>query len=167
MRIARQFVLRRDASILKRYLPPKRRVHLLPCDISSHSFPDEYVVFVTPTQLQHEMFKRILTRDNLDNISRSSTAESLALINILTKISNSPILLRATVEHSRAKGNYDDDPVKKQAMESALSLLPHGSSIDDVSLSGTPVVTSLDIIYCGSQRRPQENSRRSPTFSVH
>ncbi len=52
---------------------------------------DEYVVFIAPTKLQRDMFTRILTRDNIDNISKSSTAETLALLNLLTKISNSPI----------------------------------------------------------------------------
>lgn len=94
------------------------------------------MVFITPTKLQRDMFTRILTRDNIDNLSNSSTAESLALINLLTKISNSPILLQATVAHARAKGGETGDMIKKQAIEDALSLLPSGARIDDVSLSG-------------------------------
>ncbi|KAI9442270.1 SNF2 family N-terminal domain-containing protein [Lactarius indigo] len=47
--ISRSFVLRRDASILKRFLPPKY----------------EYVVFVTPTALQLSIFSKILNPDPL------------------------------------------------------------------------------------------------------
>lgn len=108
---------------------------------------DEYVVFIAPTQLQRDMFTRILTRDNIDNISNSSTAESLALINLLTKISNSPILLQATVDHAKAKGAQAGDMIKKKAIEDALSLLPAGARVDDVSLSGV-VLFSATIETC-------------------
>ena len=80
------------------------------------------------------MFQRILTRDNIDNVSRANTAESLALINLLTKISNSPILLKATADQAKVQG--DDGGVKAQAIQDALKLLPERAQIDDVSLSG-------------------------------
>ena len=38
--------------------------------------------------------------------------------------------------HARAKGGETGDMIKKQAIEDALSLLPSGARIDDVSLSG-------------------------------
>ncbi|KAI0790697.1 P-loop containing nucleoside triphosphate hydrolase protein [Abortiporus biennis] len=120
MNLAQQFVLRRDATILKRYLPPKY----------------EYVVFITPTQLQRDMFQRILTRDNIDNLSNTSTAESLALINLLTKISNSPILLKATADSAKNKGGQKEDVIKKKSIEDALKLLPEKAKVEDVSLSG-------------------------------
>ncbi|KAI0081996.1 hypothetical protein K474DRAFT_1612582 [Panus rudis PR-1116 ss-1] len=119
MEVARKFVLRRDATILKRYLPPKY----------------EYVVFIAPTKLQRDMFQRILTRDNIDSVSTTHTAESLALINLLTKISNSPILLKATVDQARRKGDAGDI-VKKNSIEEALKLLPERAQVEDVSLSG-------------------------------
>ena len=100
--------------------------------IASH--PDEYVVFITPTKLQRSIFQRILTRDNIDNVSRANTAESLALINLLTKISNSPILLKATAD--QAKNHGEDGGVKAQAIQDAVKLLPDRAQIDDVSLSG-------------------------------
>ncbi|KAF8197967.1 RAD54B protein [Pholiota molesta] len=76
------FVLRRDTSLLKNHLPPKT----------------EFVVFVTPTALQLEMFSKILNPSKLDDLIQKSNADSLALTTILRKISNSPILLKATAD---------------------------------------------------------------------
>ncbi|CCM04370.1 uncharacterized protein FIBRA_06543 [Fibroporia radiculosa] len=118
--IARSFVLRRDATILKKYLPPKH----------------EYVVFVTPTKVQLSIFNKILTADRLDNLVRNSTAESLALINMLTKISNSPILLKATLDQAKNRADQGGDVIKKNAIEEALKLLPERARVDDVTLSG-------------------------------
>ncbi|OBZ66115.1 DNA repair and recombination protein RAD54B [Grifola frondosa] len=118
--ISRSFVLRREAGILKKYLPPKH----------------EYVVFVTPTKLQLSIFNKILSADKLDNLVRDSTAESLALINILTKISNSPILLKATADQAKLKANKTGDVVKRNAIQEALTLLPERAKVEDVSLSG-------------------------------
>ncbi|KIM23797.1 hypothetical protein M408DRAFT_332159 [Serendipita vermifera MAFF 305830] len=106
--IAKSFVLRREASILSNYLPPKY----------------EYVVFVSPTQLQLSIMGKLLHPDNLYAFA-SSTAKSLALIGLLSKICNSPVLLRKNGEESTEPG-----------MRSALALLPPKSSPEDVSLSG-------------------------------
>lgn len=67
---------------------------------------------------------------------QSSTAESLALINTLTKISNSPILLKATADKAKAGGNL----IKRAGMDDALKLLPQGARIENVSLSGTYIL---------------------------
>ena len=64
---------------------------------------------------------------------QSSTAESLALINTLTKISNSPILLKATADKAKATGG---NPIKRAGMDEALKLLPQGARVEDVSMSG-------------------------------
>ncbi|KAA1474331.1 hypothetical protein DENSPDRAFT_840910 [Dentipellis sp. KUC8613] len=119
--ISRSFVLRRDATILKSYLPPKH----------------EYVVFVTPTALQLSIFTKILNPDKLDNIIQDSTAESLALINMLTKISNSPILLKAVADKAKAKmAQGADNRARTTAVEEAVKLLPERAQVEDVSLSG-------------------------------
>ncbi|RDB25350.1 DNA repair and recombination protein RAD54B [Hypsizygus marmoreus] len=115
--VAKSFVLRRDASILKNILPPKH----------------EYVVFVTPTSLQLSIFSKILHPDKLDDLVQSSTAESLALINILTKVSNSPILLKATADKAKDKSA---NTIQRAGVDDALKLLPDRAQIDDVSLSG-------------------------------
>ncbi|RPD67158.1 hypothetical protein L226DRAFT_549783 [Lentinus tigrinus ALCF2SS1-7] len=118
--IAKSFVLRREATVLKKYLPPKH----------------EYVVFITPTKLQLAIFEKLLSHDKLDNLVRNSTAESLALINMLTKISNSPILLKATADQAKLKVQQGGDAVKRNAIEEALTLLPERAQVEDVSLSG-------------------------------
>ncbi|KAH8107828.1 P-loop containing nucleoside triphosphate hydrolase protein [Cristinia sonorae] len=149
MEIARQFVLRRDASILKNFLPPKY----------------EYVVFITPTRLQRSMFQRMLTRDHIDNVSRANTAESLALINLLTKISNSPILLKATVDQAKNQG---DDGVKIQAIRDAVKLLPDRAQIEDVSLSGklAALANLLRAVYKGTDEKCIVVSHYTSTLNI-
>jgi DNA repair and recombination protein RAD54B len=95
---------------------------------------DEYVVFITPTPLQLEIFRRILNPDKMEDlIEQSTTAESLALIGVLTKISNSPILLRATAESARDK---EKSMFHKRNFTEAANLVPQNAQIDDMSLSG-------------------------------
>lgn len=97
---------------------------------------DEYVVFVTPTALQLSIFSEILHQDKLDDLAQSSTAESLALINMLTKVSNSPILLKATVDKAKARDSSSIKSIQKAGVHEALRLLPERAQIEDVSLSG-------------------------------
>jgi len=97
---------------------------------------DEYVVFVTPTALQLAIFSRILHPDKLDDLVQSSTAESLALINMLTKVSNSPILLKATADKAKS---YSEQNLRHATISDALKLIPESAQIDDVSLSGKPI----------------------------
>ncbi|KAF8518738.1 SNF2 family N-terminal domain-containing protein [Gautieria morchelliformis] len=114
----KSFVLRRDASILANYLPPKF----------------EYVVFVKPSALQLSIFAKILQQDSLNSLIRGSTARTLALINNLTKISNSPILLQLKDDE---KDKTEDDSVRgSEPIREAMKLLPPGASPHDVSLSG-------------------------------
>jgi len=73
----------------------------------------------------------------LDNIIEYSTAESLALINILTKISNSPILLKAVADKAKAKvSRGEDNKERTTVVEEAVKLLPERAQVEDVSLSG-------------------------------
>jgi DNA repair and recombination protein RAD54B len=140
METAMSFVLRRDASILKNYLPPKcksvtRILGLAPK--SNYATPDEYVVFITPTQLQRDIFHKILTADKLDNLVRNSTAESLALIGMLTKVSNSPILLKAAADKAKQQGrDVEGEAIKQNVFAEAARLLPDRAQVEDVSLSG-------------------------------
>ncbi|KAJ3518137.1 hypothetical protein NLJ89_g63 [Agrocybe chaxingu] len=97
----------------------------------------EYVLFVRPTGLQLSMFSRILHPAHLDDLIQSSTAESLALINILTKISNSPILLKATADNIQSKINDGGtQSFQKKAVLDASRLLPNNVNVADVNLSG-------------------------------
>ncbi|KAJ7251770.1 SNF2 family N-terminal domain-containing protein [Mycena haematopus] len=124
--IAKSFVLRRDATLLQNYLPSKH----------------EYVVFVTPTPLQISIFSKILNPSKLDDLAQSSTAESLALINMLTKVSNSPILLKATADKQTAEGSDVRNTVKRAGVDDALKLLPENAQVEDISLSGKLIALS-------------------------
>ncbi|KAG7450934.1 uncharacterized protein BT62DRAFT_1071552 [Guyanagaster necrorhizus] len=119
MSVAKSFVLRREAKILGNYLPPKH----------------EYVVFITPTALQVSIFSKLLQPDKLDDLVQGSTAESLALMNLLTKVSNSPILLKATADKESAGGDQDNT-VRKQSVRETLCCIPERAQLDDMSLSG-------------------------------
>lgn len=136
--VAKSFVLRRDTSLLKNHLPPKCAM-IIPVLVSEtqKKLPSlaEFVVFITPTPLQLEMFSKILNPKRLDDLIQSSTAESLALINILTKISNSPILLKATADSIKSKSGSLPSMQQASVVE-ALNLLPDNAHIADVALSG-------------------------------
>ncbi|KAJ4468275.1 RAD54B protein [Lentinula aciculospora] len=122
--IAKSFVLRREATILGDYLPPKH----------------EYVVFVTPTALQLSMFAKVLDPNKVDDfVESNSTAESLALINILTKISSSPILLKATADKDHQN---NAEGLRRNNIREAVKLLPSNSQIEDLTLSGKMIALS-------------------------
>ncbi|KAF7315296.1 hypothetical protein MIND_00044100 [Mycena indigotica] len=123
--VTTSFVLRREASLLMKYLPPKH----------------EYVVFIKPTPLQLQIFSKILNPSRLEDLVQSSTAESLALIGLLTKVSNSPVLLKAVAEKNKS--------VKHAGVRDALQLLPQDVEIEDMSLSGKLIALSklLKSIY--------------------
>ena len=79
---------------------------------------------MSPTDLQLSMMTKLLHPDNLHSFA-SSTAKSLALIGLLSKLCNSPYLLKKNGEGA-----------KESAMRSALELIPPKASPEDVSLSG-------------------------------
>jgi DNA repair and recombination protein RAD54B len=66
-------------------------------------------------------------------IEQNTTAESLALIGILTKISNSPILLKAMAANAKGKEN---SMFQKRNVADAAKLVPAGAQVEDMSLSG-------------------------------
>lgn len=95
------------------------------------------MVFITPTQLQRDIFHKILTADKLDNLVRNSTAESLALIGMLTKVSNSPILLKAAADKAKEQSrDAEGEMIKRNVFAEAAQFLPERAQVDDVSLSG-------------------------------
>lgn len=55
---------------------------------------------------------------------------------MLTKISNSPILLKATLDQARNKAGSGGDAIKLRAIEEAVTLLPGRARVEDVSMSG-------------------------------
>ncbi|KAG8963765.1 helicase [Tulasnella sp. 419] len=116
MEISKSFVLRRTAEILNNYLPPKH----------------EYVVFVKPTALQLSVFSKILSPQVVDDVVHGPMAKSLALISTLTKVCNSPMLLKKQGEGS---SSITASNVIPPNIASALSVLP-SSEASDLSISG-------------------------------
>lgn len=75
-----QFILRRTAEILSKYLPPKT----------------EYVLFCRPTSVQADVYRSIISSPAFSSVLGSPEA-SLQLINILKKVCNSPSLLKSKI----------------------------------------------------------------------
>lgn len=78
----------------------------------------------------------ILTKDNLDPLIENKMIDSLAMMGLLQKICNSPILLKATVDQNKGKETPD---AYVGAVSDALAHLPPRPQVEDVSLSGRPV----------------------------
>jgi hypothetical protein len=96
---------------------------------------DEYIVFVTPTALQLSIFERLLQPERVDAVSNGSKAESLTLINLLNKVSSSPILLL------EGKEQPDAETVQQVALKDVLKLLPNNVRLEDMHWSGMPECT--------------------------
>nr|GAT57610.1 predicted protein [Mycena chlorophos] len=146
--VTKSFVLRREAALLLQYLPPKH----------------EYVVFVKPTSLQVSIMAKILNPSKLDDLVTSSTAESLALIGLLTKVSNSPILLKATAD--KHKGS--DNAIKYSGVLDAVKLLPENAAIEDMGLSGklTALNKLLKLIYQTTEEKCVLVSHYTSTLNI-
>ncbi|BEJ00714.1 hypothetical protein CcaverHIS631_0505710 [Cutaneotrichosporon cavernicola] len=110
-----EFVLRRTSEVLTNFLPPK----------------SEYVLFVAPSTLQLEVFRRLLggSRDVTAMLRGMSSTQSLATIDLLRKVANSPTLLR-----KKEDGSRDEDAL--DLVQSALSVIPPKTRTVDATISG-------------------------------
>jgi DNA repair and recombination protein RAD54B len=133
LEIAQSFVLRREASLLKKYLPPKCEPLVRDSGESLHEIQDEYVVFITPTNVQTKILMKILNKDNVDPLIKNNMTDSLAMMSLLQKICNSPILLKATADKNKGRENQG---ANANAILDALAYLPARPQVEDVSLSG-------------------------------
>ncbi|WVR05791.1 hypothetical protein IAU60_002816 [Kwoniella sp. DSM 27419] len=117
-RLSKEFVLRREAHVLSNFLPPK----------------SEYVVFAAPSLLQLSVLGSLLNPSIVSGFIRGYGAQSLALIDLMRKISNSPMLLR----------KKDDDGVGGDELGSAIAaakaVIPLDTNVNDVRTSGKMVV---------------------------
>lgn len=82
--LTRQFILRRTAEVLSRYLPPKA----------------EYIIFCKPTQAQAEVYQHVLASPVFGAVMGSSEA-SLQLITLLKKVCNAPSLLQKRINQKK------------------------------------------------------------------
>lgn len=92
--LTQHFILRRNADVQARYLPPKT----------------EFVVFCKPTTVQAEIYEQVLeTPACMSAISGYKSAQALSLINTLRKVCNSPRLLLPAKQKAKSKSAADDD----------------------------------------------------------
>lgn len=83
--LSSQFILRRTAALLEKYLPPKT----------------EYVLFCNPTPTQASIYRLIL-QSPMFQFALGSTESALQLITILKKLCNSPSLLIPSIEEKQS-----------------------------------------------------------------
>ncbi|KAH7109846.1 DNA repair and recombination protein RAD26 [Dendryphion nanum] len=93
-----QFMIRRTADVLSKYLPPKT----------------EHIVFCKPTTAQAAAYRSILASP-IFTVALGSTEMALQLITILKKMCNSPSLL---------KSSQDPDEAPSEMIQSLLPLIP-------------------------------------------
>ncbi|EOA85383.1 helicase [Exserohilum turcicum] len=93
-----QFMIRRTAEVLSKYLPPKT----------------EHIVFCRPTKGQAEAYRAILDSPTF-RLALGSTDIALQLINVLKKVCNSPSLL---------KSSKDNEDTPSDMLQSLLPLIP-------------------------------------------
>lgn len=86
--LTKQFIMRRKADVMAKYLPPKT----------------EYVLFCKPTQAQIQVYKHVLESPVFGTVLGNSEA-SLQLITILKKICNAPSLLAKTEQDTPTNSN--------------------------------------------------------------
>lgn len=90
-------------------------------------------MFITPTRVQTKILTKILNKDTLDPLIKNNMTDSLAMMGLLQKICNSPILLKATVDRNKGRENQG---ANANAVLDALAYLPARPQVEDVSLSG-------------------------------
>jgi DNA repair and recombination protein RAD54B len=95
-----QFMIRRTAEVLSKYLPPKT----------------EHIVFCKPTVAQAAAYRSILSSPIFAvALGNTDMAMALQLINVLKKICNSPSLL---------KSSKDNEDTPSEMLQSLLPLIP-------------------------------------------
>nr|XP_018999813.1 DNA repair and recombination protein RAD54B [Kwoniella mangroviensis CBS 8507]OCF63274.1 DNA repair and recombination protein RAD54B [Kwoniella mangroviensis CBS 8507] len=118
-KLSKEFVLRRTADVMENFLPPK----------------NEYVLFVAPSLLQLSVLARLLNPSIVGGFIRGGAGtQSLALIDMMRKISNSPMLLRKKDD----EGSMSDEI--GSALSEAKSAIPLDINVNDVTTSGKMLV---------------------------
>ncbi|AQZ13826.1 RDH54 (YBR073W) [Zygosaccharomyces parabailii] len=134
--ITKRFILRRNNSILAKFLPPKMDI----------------ILFCKPTSHQISAFKEILRGANVDfqNLNMNS---SLALITLMKKVCNSPTLIqndsyyKSEMRNSNICQKYENS-LKSGKLKVLLGLLEHIRSVaaDDKVVVISNYTQTLDII---------------------
>jgi len=112
-----QFMIRRTAEVLSKYLPPKT----------------EHIVFCKPTPAQAAAYRAILSSPFF-TAALGNTDMALQLINVLKKVCNSPALLKS-------KKDADDTP--SEMLQALLPLIPPNVLKSNASSTKLRVLDSL------------------------
>lgn len=112
-----QFMIRRTAEVLSKYLPPKT----------------EHIVFCKPTAAQASAYRSVLSSP-IFAVALGNTDMALPLINVLKKMCNSPSLLKSAKE-------TDDTP--SEMLQSLLPLIPPNVLSSHASSTKLRVLDSL------------------------
>ena len=80
------------------------------------------------------MYQKILHPDKVDDFVNGSQADTLALLNTLKKVSNSPILVKAAHDKDKESARTS---IAKSAVADAVTVLKPDARVDDMTLSGT------------------------------
>lgn len=90
------------------------------------------------------MFEKILQPEKLFSLIRGSMARSLALIQLLMKLSNSPILYKMSLTKNSEKQG-EDSFGKLDTFNDAMNLISSNALPEHVALSGTHVTLYVTI----------------------
>ncbi|KAF2120238.1 DNA repair and recombination protein RAD26 [Lophiotrema nucula] len=112
-----QFMIRRTAEVLAKYLPPKT----------------EHIVFCKPTVAQATAYRNVLASP-IFAVALGNTDMALPLINVLKKLCNSPSLLRST---------KDGDNTPSEMLQSLLPLVPQNILASHAASAKLRVLDSL------------------------
>lgn len=126
--VTKLIVLRRTASILSGYLLPK----------------SESVLFCAPTELQLELYRRILRSSQVRSLTSGATGGgnlALSLITLLRQVCDSPELLLKDVERvgsgkSNKGSGQNKESLASEVLQDALDLFPARRTRGDATLSG-------------------------------
>ncbi|CDZ96591.1 dna repair and recombination protein rad54b [Phaffia rhodozyma] len=142
--LSRQFILRRTNEILTQFLPPKH----------------EYVVFVTPSKVQLDIFAKLLHPQSVQSFIRGPAQQALQLITHARKICNSPMLFK-----EKDSGVSDDSPA---SVKSARTMIPDDCVDHDVNCSGKLVAVSdlLNHIFTQSDEKVVLVSNFTQTLNI-
>jgi DNA repair and recombination protein RAD54B len=112
-----QFMIRRTAEVLSKYLPPKT----------------EHIVFCKPTVAQASAYRSVLSSP-IFAVALGNTDMALQLITVLKKLCNSPSLL---------KSSKDGDDMPSEMLQSLLPLIPPNVLSSHASSTKLRVLDSL------------------------
>lgn len=76
--MSKEFIIRRTAAVLENYLPPKCKSATITLH-GSLTITDEYVVFVAPTEIQLEAFRKLLQPNLVSSVLNGDKALQLGL----------------------------------------------------------------------------------------